>query len=468
MKIKSAYNGLSKEVKASIWFMFCNLIQKGISFITVPIFTRMMTSAEYGEYMVFLSWESILSILVTLNLCYEVFNNGMVKFSKDKDGYASSMVGLTFFTTLSACGIYYVFNEPILDIMRMSNRNITFMFLDMFFLAISGLWTVRKRYEFDYRKLTVLTLINIVLNPTLGILFVSSFENKVEARILSSVISNAIFFSVTFYELLKKSMKIINLQYWKYALRINLPLLPHYFSMVFLNNIDRIIINQYYGDKYTAFYSVAYNVAMIMQIIIASINSSFNPWLYRQLENKNYTIICKKAKVLLSIVALFSLLPSAFAPEILQILGSSGYVEAKGIVPLLTNCVFLIFVYTLFSNVELFHEKSRYIMFGSLAASAVNFITNIIFVPQFGYFAAAYTTLISYILLAVFHYIMMMKVQKENNIKEKIFDVLYIIKIEMILLLTAVILELVYTYFWLRIGIVAGVIVLFLYIMKRH
>ena len=199
-----------------------------------------------------------------------------------------------------------------------------------------------------------------------------------------------------------------------------------------------------------------------------ALNFSFNPWLYRQLENKNYTIICKKAKVLLSIVALFSLLPSAFAPEILQILGSSGYVEAKGIVPLLTNCVFLIFVYTLFSNVELFHEKSRYIMFGSLAASAVNFITNIIFVPQFGYFAAAYTTLISYILLAVFHYIMMMKVQKENNIKEKIFDVLYIIKIEMILLLTAVILELVYTYFWLRIGIVAGVIVLFLYIMKRH
>ena len=62
------------------------------------------------------------------------------------------------------------------------------MFLNMFFAAVIGLWTVRQRYEFKYKTLTVATLVNTVFNPVLGLIFVKIFEDKVGARILSITI----------------------------------------------------------------------------------------------------------------------------------------------------------------------------------------------------------------------------------------------------------------------------------------
>ena len=47
--------------------------------------------------------------------------------------------------------------------------------------------------------------------------------------------------------------------------------------MVLLNNCDRIMIGKICGNSYTAFYSITHNASMVMNIIITSVNSSFNP-----------------------------------------------------------------------------------------------------------------------------------------------------------------------------------------------
>lgn len=53
VKIRGIYNKLNIGIKASIWFMFCNIIQKGITMLTVPIFTRLLSTEEYGIYSVY-------------------------------------------------------------------------------------------------------------------------------------------------------------------------------------------------------------------------------------------------------------------------------------------------------------------------------------------------------------------------------------------------------------------------------
>ena len=42
MNITSKYRSLSVQAKAALWFTICSFLQKGISFITVPIFTRLI------------------------------------------------------------------------------------------------------------------------------------------------------------------------------------------------------------------------------------------------------------------------------------------------------------------------------------------------------------------------------------------------------------------------------------------
>lgn len=449
------YNNLSLEVKASLWFMICSMLQKGISFITVPIFTRIMTASEYGQYSVFLSWESILAIFVTFNLSYQVFNNGMVKYKNHKDAYTTSMVGLTFIIAISSFILYLIFQKRINTYMDLNSDYMYLMFLDMIFTAINGLWIVRRRYEFKYKELTIITLLTIILNPFLGIIFVTNFSDKVFARVLSIVLSNFLIFIILFTSLLRKNKKLFEIKYWNYALRINLPLIPHYLSLVLLNNSDRIMITKFCGMAYTAFYSVAYNVSMIMQIIVTSINSSFNPWIYQQLSEKKYINIRKKTKYLLVIVAFTSLIPAIFAPELLLVFGSKEYSEALKVIPPLSCCVFIMFVYTLFSNVELFYEKSNYIMIGSLGSTIINLILNYIFIKLFGYIAAAYTTLVCYCTLAYFHYLMMKKICKENNIQEEVFDIRFLTMLTVIIIILSFLIMILYKYIFIRYALVA-------------
>jgi len=96
-KIKKFYNNMSIATKAALWFVFCNIMQKGISTITVPLFTRLLTTAEYGTYSLYISWFNILTIVTSLNLYYGVFNNALnrIRDKCERDKYVSSMWGLT-------------------------------------------------------------------------------------------------------------------------------------------------------------------------------------------------------------------------------------------------------------------------------------------------------------------------------------------------------------------------------------
>ena len=74
------YNNSSQGVKVAFWFLVCSVFQKGISVITTPIFTRLMSTSEYGEFNVFLSWQGIITAIVILTLSWGVYTQGLAKF----------------------------------------------------------------------------------------------------------------------------------------------------------------------------------------------------------------------------------------------------------------------------------------------------------------------------------------------------------------------------------------------------
>ena len=80
--IKNKYNVLKKyselpiPLKASFWFLITGFLQKGISVITTPIFTRLLSTSEYGQLSIYNSWAGIITIFATLNLSAGVFMRG--------------------------------------------------------------------------------------------------------------------------------------------------------------------------------------------------------------------------------------------------------------------------------------------------------------------------------------------------------------------------------------------------------
>ena len=81
--IKKRYIDMAAPAKAALWFTMCNFLLKGISFITVPMFTRLLPSEEYGKLSVFTSYEQVILILATWEIQLGAYQKGIFKYTED-------------------------------------------------------------------------------------------------------------------------------------------------------------------------------------------------------------------------------------------------------------------------------------------------------------------------------------------------------------------------------------------------
>lgn len=408
------YNSFPIQVKASMWFLICNFLQKGISFISTPIFTRIMTPEEYGSFSVFTSWQGIIAVFVSLNLYAGCFTRGLVKYEEERPQFVSSFQGLSFTLTVIWTGIYVILKDFINEITGLTTVQILCMLVLIWITTIFGFWSAEQRVDFKYRALVILTLVVSAVNVVFGIVFVYFAEDKVTARILGMVLVELIAYFGLFITQLKKGKQFFNKKFWKYALGFNIPLIPHYLSMTVLNSADRIMIGDMVGDYEAGIYNLAYQVSMIMTLFNNAISQTTDPWLYKKIKEKKIGDISKIGYPIFIAIALLNILLIAFAPEAIAIFAPEEYKEAIYIIPPVAMSGFFIFLYGFFAVFEFYYKKTKFIAVATMSGAVLNVVLNYIFIDLFGYMAAGYTTLICYIVYAVCHYLGMNKVCKDN------------------------------------------------------
>ena len=402
-KFLNTYKILPVSVKLSFWTFIALLVQKGISLLTIPIFTRMMSTEQYGEYSLYLSWLNIFEIFTTMRLYAGVYNKGLSKYADDKDGFALSMQYTTSILTLIVFVVYLVFHRAINSLTDMSVLVTILMFLELFFKTPMQFWSVRQRYDFKYRNVVTATILLAIANPLLGMILVYMAEDKSFARIISLVIVQ-VCFGVVFYIInLKKGRFIFRKDYMKFAVLFNIPLIPHYFSEFILNQSDRIMIQKIVGYSAAGIYSVAYSAGMVLQIISNSVNQALVPWLYHKLNDKSFSDIRKYVNIIAVAMLCPIILFVALAPELISILAGKEYAAATAVLVPVAGSVYLMMLYTLFANVEFFYDRNKYTLVVTSVSAFTNLIANWIFINQYGMVAAGFTTFGCYMLYALGH-----------------------------------------------------------------
>ncbi|MEE0858053.1 MAG: oligosaccharide flippase family protein [Acutalibacteraceae bacterium] len=468
-KAYSKYAAIPVAAKAALWFVACTMLQKCISFITVPIFTRLMPTEEYGIYSTYLSWYGILTAFCTLNMhsCIYVNNYTKANTKKEQDDVAVPLLSLSETLTIILFIAFVIFHKYLDDIIGLPFLVTCLLFVQILFEPPVNFWSMKQRFEYRYVLLVTRTILMVVLNSVLGIIAVSiSITNQGLARVLSIVLVQAIFGGIFYLYFFKRAKKIFSVKGWKHALKVQLPLLPHQLSISILSSSDRIMINNMLGKTQAAIFSVAYSAGYIVNILKSSIVDALKPWLYQKIKEKNYTAIRKNANIVIIFVTIISFLFTAFAPEIIAIMAPEQYHEAIYVIPPVSASSFFTFLYNIFSIVGMYYEKTNKIMIASISGAALNLILNFIFIPIFGYVAAAYTTLIGYMFFAFAHYLIMKSICRQYMNNEKIFDMKFIVIMSIFILVATIAFELIYDYIFIRYAVVL-VITLILFIKRK-
>lgn len=464
LNYKKKYHEMPVVAKAALWFTFATVLQKGISFITVPIFTRIMSTEQYGIFSVYLSWISVLTILGGLDFHTCIYINSLSKMDNEvaKDELAVSLLNLSF--VITGCWIVIYLTAPTFweSVLGIPKNIVLLMFLEVFFIPAVNLWSTKQRYNYKYKTLVLWTIVQVILNAVFGILFViiSNQNNQAFARVFSIALVQVVFGIVLVIYFIKKVKRVFITKWWSKALQLHLPLLPHSLSLNILSSVDRVMINAIVGATQTAIYSVAYSASMVINIIKLSITQAMTPWIYECIKKKQYENLKKRSNNIMLLVMIMSFLFILFAPELIWIVGSEQYMEAIYVVPPVAASVFFTFLYNLFSTIEFYYERTNQIMIASILAALINLILNFIFIRIFGYIAAGYTTLFCYIFLSIAHYYFMKKSLLANCINEEPFDIKLILLLSIIMMLSTIVFSALYKF-----SIIRYLVILFIFVI---
>lgn len=461
-KNTNKWNNIPLTLKVSVAYAVCSILQKCLSFITLPLFTRILTKEQYGQYTVYSSWSGIFSIILTLNLAYGSFSTAMVKFEKKRDEYISSIQGICVLLSVFFLMIYIPFRGFFNKWLELPTFLVILLVVEILCTTAFLLWCGKKRFEFKYKSVVLLTLLNSFISPIVAVCFVNISEQKGYARIFGYAITTVVISGSIFVLNCIRGKKLFQKEFWKYALGFNIPLLAYYFSQVIFNQSDRIMISHMSGIDKAAMYGVAYNLAMILTFVLNSINNSYIPWLYGKIKENKADDNRNVANGIAILMAVLLIGVIWFAPEVIEIMAGKAYREAKWVVAPVSMSLLLLFYSQLFINVEFYYEEKKSLVYASIGSMIINVVLNYLLIPYFGFVVAGYTTLLSYILFAFSNYLAMKKIFIKKGIQNNLYDYKTLMLIIILFIVIGFCGVLLYSYLVIRlVFLCVGIVIIF-------
>ena len=397
---------MPENLKATLVFAIASFATSGINYLTTPIFTRLLSGAEYGTVAVYNSWYAIVRVFASMTLIFPgILNVGLYDHSQNRWRYLSSMLGITSLCSV-LLGILYALCPGLFQrLLGLDGSLMVLMLLSCFALPATTMWTMKQRYEYRYKSTFFVSVGSAVLAQAVAVAAVmAAKENLDHVRLWSAGLVNMAVGLCLFAHILRKGKVFVDLPLWKKTFLVALPLIPHYLGGELLSSMDKIMIDALVGKQEAGIYALAAILSAIGILLWRALSVMFNPFVNAKLGSREFKTIRETVKPLMLVVGVMCVIAALAAPEIIRVLATEEYLAGVAVVPPVAAGVFIHAMYDTFAAVSFFHKKSTRIMTATLTAAAVNLVGNFICINAFGYIAAGYVTLISNLVLTAMHY----------------------------------------------------------------
>ena len=397
-------------------YLSAGIFTRALSFISVPIFTRLLLPNEYGILAIFSSITSIFAILLGFNIHGAVARYYYEKSNDFAEFLGSNLLFVLFFNFF-AISLIYLIKDSIANFFVIIPYLFIIAILISAFAIPCDMYLAYLQARKQSKKYSLISINKGILSLIVSIIWVYLLkENRYYGQVYSSLLITTVFAFYMIYNLVKLSKFNFKLEYIKYSIRFGVPLIPHAFSGFILAFFDRIIINQLCGSLYTGLYSFAYNVGMVMNIVAMAMNNSWWPIFYVNLRKRDFKKIDNLAYNYSKYIYFTAIGLILFSKEIVSLMAAEKYHTALTIVPVIVIGYVGLFLYTLYTNYSFYRKKTGLISLATLFVGGINIGLNYWLIPIYGYVAAAYTTLVSYFLLFLFHFLNVKYILKEKDI----------------------------------------------------
>jgi O-antigen/teichoic acid export membrane protein len=382
----------------------------GVNFLLMPYLSHFIKPGEYGILSMVNSYVTILIPLVGL-VAAGLISVDYFKI-KDKAEFASLFSSVQVIPLVPAVFfllINLLFPGPIAALFEIPVEKSYWLSLSVLVALLTIYTETLLAFTITEQRPGVFALFNIgklVLEVGLTLWFVTGINMSWEGRLLSWLITNIIFFGVSFYYFHKRGLLTTNItrRYIMAGISFGLPLILHTLGKFVINQSDRVFIAKMVSIDEAGIYNIGYQVGMVMLIFVNAISNFIYPFISERLENPTEAGEKQIVKISYQVIGLSLLslvLLTIATPTFFAWLVDRSYAQATQYVFWVALSYFFWGIYLVFSSYIFYAKNTKFLAWLSLLNILLNAGLNYILILNFGAIGAAYATCISFFVISI-------------------------------------------------------------------
>ncbi len=390
-------NQYKSLIKNSFLFAIGNIGSKAISFFMLPLYTRMLTTSEYGQLDILQTTISLLIPLITFQAVEAVFRYSVdIRENKSASSVLMNGILLCLFGMLISLLLFPVFAriEPF-------STYLLFFYLILFFSMMNG---VLKQFVRGLGKIKIFVVSDLAYTAsfvTFNIIFLVYLKMGLNGYFLSMVLAHFIstFILLVFGSVFKYlNFKSFDKSFMKTMLIYSIPLIPNGLMWWVMNVSDRYILTYFLGFDATGIYSVSYKFPSLITLVNGIFFMAWQLSAMQEYGKDGYDNFYKNIfGVLSSFLLLITAVVLLILKPLMSVFVADAFYESWKYVPLLlVGTVFQAFS-SFFGTNYTASKKTKGAFTTSVYGAIVNIVINLLLIPIWGIQAAAFSTMLAYL-----------------------------------------------------------------------
>lgn len=375
-----------------------------ITFFLLPVYTGILTTAEYGVVDLLNTLVSFCLPIVTLQLEQSIFRE-LIEVRND-DIKTKKIISSGVITVMFQCLIFLLLFFIISPFVNnnykyfLATNVITYIFSSLFLQISRGLG--------DNKKYAIASFISALSTIGFNILFIVAIKLGAYGMLLGTMIGNIV--TVIYLLMSLKIYKYITVKEYKRdiiknLLKYSIPLIPNAISWWVFNASDRVIVTTIMGVEqngilaaslkfssvYITFYNI-FNMSWTESIAIAINDKDLDSYF-----NKMFNVIMRL--FIAMAIGMIAVMPIIY-PIMINAKFNSGYV----LVPISIIASLFNVVVGLISVIYIGKKNTKAIANTSIVSAIINIVVHLILIKFIGLYAAVISTLSAFAIMSVYRF----------------------------------------------------------------
>ena len=390
-----------------------SILSKVIAVALLPLYTRYLSTKDYGAAEILFSAVVAASIVVRLGLIEAILR---FYYKDDEDPakvVAGSFAGLFWLSTLGSLALL-PFAGPLSEALLPEAKKLGASAPDLVRIAIGGLWVLTMwefmltlfRLEERARAYFLTTILNVLASIGLTVVLVVGLDEGAWGLLVGSYAAGAAFVIALIALQWRRLSLRFDRNLMRRLFRFGAPTMPAEVSLYLLNFVDRLIIVRSLGLAEAGLYSLAVKFAQAVNVLVRGFQLAWPPLAY-SISDDN-----EARRAYATIVTLFTAACAwvvagmwLFSRWIVRGLAAPKFFESYEAIGLISTAVTLYALYLVLVVILGRTGRTEFNFPAAIGALVANVALNLLLVPSMGIVGAGLALVASYLVVLGLMYV---------------------------------------------------------------